>query len=615
MKKYLFTLLALVAFLPFAATAQLRVDVDNIDNVEFDLNGTAPSFSLEDGKYLIEMNGERNLRIIAKKDVLFTEVTMVDDWYQEENDWSNRVDILADGRYCVDLYSSFPEDEWFRIRTSASTDARSAACTVNIDEPSRVLLKRKGEVVDLVPGANTVKFDRNTEAEIEIEPVGKPLYRVTKGDTEIKTDYRYIIPVTDGDVINIEANYPDTPCAVKFVLIGNGASDFITEVDVDGRPEFNWRDKDFTVKCGTELKLKGNTNEYEVLSFTINGKSAMFSNPTTILITEDADLIFQVRKYASFLMTINVDDPSHVTAYRGHVGNNDPFVLEAGDNVVEVTRNTPIVSFVPAEGYYIETLVVNDDEYADDELNVIPVRVGMLTDDDVIALTTKAIVRDLKAMIYIENLEASADYFTLKRSDLSVVEGLHEGYNELAFYTRDNLFRFETGGPVDAHFYVNGQVQEPAPGGFTYTPELTDGDVVKVYFGDEPATHTVTFNVPESLVDGVNVVTDHTTPVSALSDLSVLHNSHIMISLPKDADATVRLDNKALEPDAKGTYSFAAVNDHVVHIDASSTGIEDVTAPAADARVYNLQGIPVATSDQPLPAGVYIIGGKKVMIK
>lgn len=615
MKKYLKILLVILTFLPLTAAAQIRIDIDNIDNVVLDVNNEAPTYKLVDGKYVIEMNRESNLRVIAKEGILFTEVTFVDNYLKEETSWNNRVDVLEDGRSYVDISSSFPEDEYFRIRTSDASDARSASCTVNVDDPSRVLLKRKGVEIELTEGANTIKFDPSTEAELEIEPVGKPLYRVTKGVEELTTDYRYIIPIVDGDVINIVSEYPDQDCPVKFTLTGNGADDFITEVDVDGRPEFNWRADGFTVKCGTELKMKGNTNEYEVLSFKINGKSEMFANPTTILITAQTEISIEVRKYASFLMTINVDDPTHVKAYRGHAANNDLFDLVAGNNTVEVTRNTPIVSFIPEPGFYIETLSVNCEDLDVEDLKISPVRIGRLTDNDKIELTTAEIVRDMTAMIYIENLEPAKDYFRLLRANRSEVEGLHEGYNELKFYDRDNYFSFETGGPIEAHFYVNGELEEPAPGGYTYKPMLTDGDVVKIYFGEAPAKHTISFNVDENIADAVSVVTDHIVTVPTFNDLSVLHNSHVKIATTKASSLKVTLDEAALTPDPDGNYTFTAVGDHTVNVSSVSSGIDTLPTVNAKERIYNIQGMPVDAPFETLPSGLYIIGGTKVLKK
>ncbi len=485
MKKFLPLLLALLAVFPLGA-AEYRLTVDNIDNVDLDVNGTLVTPVADGDMYKIDMGSEMYLRVIAKPGVLFTSVTIEDTYFDETRDMAYAISIRDDGRYYVDLNSSFPEDEIFHITTSGATDARTASCTVNIDDPSRAKLTRGGEIVDLTAGANTLKFDPANESVIEIEPVGKPLYKVTHGDVEVMTEYRYVITVTDGDVINIQANYPDMDCTVAFFIDGYGAEDFITGVDVDGRPVFNWKDDGFTVKCGSEFSIYGNLNEYEVLNFMVNGETQIFTSKTNLLIVENTAIAATVQKYAVFPLTINVDNPANVRIYRGHSQNGEEFTnLTAGDNQVEITRNTPIVSIIPADGYYVKTLKVNDDVYDVEDIQVSPIRIGQLIDNDVITLTTAAYVRDQKATIILKNLADAEGYFVAKRADLSIIEGLHEGENELLFDPRDNRFRFETGGPVEAHVRLNGELIEPEPGGYNYCPTLVNGDNLMITFGDE----------------------------------------------------------------------------------------------------------------------------------
>jgi hypothetical protein len=57
-----------------------------------------------------------------------------------------------------------------------------------------------------------------------------------------------------------------------------------------------------------------------------------------------------------------------------------------------------------------------------------------------------------------------------------------------------------------------------------------------------------------------------------------------------------------------------------VAIDTQFSGVENVAVNAADlnAPVYNLQGVQVkanASSLKQLPAGIYIVGGRKVVVK
>lgn len=601
----------------FAQAEEYRIDIDNIDNVSFDVEGQTVSAVASDDMYIVDTGSNRNLRVIANEGVLFTLVEEEDTYYNETNDITYKVDLLGDGRQYIDISSYYPEDIIFHIRTSGSSDARTSTCTVVIDDPDRAIVSLKGAPVTLTAGTNEVKFNPSTESELTIEPVGKPLYSVMKGDEVITTDYRYTIEIADGDVVSITSAYPDTDCPITFTLSGNGVSDFIKGVDVDGRPVFNWTDNNFSVKCGTELTLYGNLNEYEVLSFTVNGHSEMFTDKTPLFITEPTEIAISVRKYASFVITLDIDSPENLHVYRGHVGNNDEYTLEAGKNEVEVTRNTPIISIVPAEGYYIHSINVSGDEWDVEDLQIAPIRIGSLTDNDEISITTGKIVRDLTAMVYMENSAAADGFFKALRADQSVIEGLADGYNKLPFYERDNHFRFETGGPAEAFVYVNDDAIEPAPGGYNYCPTLADGDVIKFYFGEAPARHSVTVNATESASALFSIVRDHITTVDEPSSFTALQNTHIAVVPADGASLKVTLDGSALTKNDEGNFEFSAVADHEVSIENDSEdAISEIeAAQTGNAPVYDLRGVRLNGSLTTLPAGIYISNGRKIIKK
>lgn len=612
MTKLLYALLlpALTLLTSLQASArQYRIDIDNADNVEFFIQLDKPAVTpvQADEYYTVEMGDELYLRVITKPGILFTQVVAVeDDYIRNLGDFST----TDDGRQYIDLYTSYPEYEFFRIRTASAGDARSASCTVNIDNPDRVKLTRNNQSVNLTAGANTVRFDPATEKTLEIEPIGKPLYRVSKGQETFTTDYRYTIPVADGDIIDIQAEFPDIDCPVTFSIKGNGAADFIKGVDVDGRPELDWNKDGFTVKCGSELILYGNLNEYEVVSFTVNGQTQMFTDKTPLFITGPTEIIIDVRKYASFIMTVTIDDPSHLQVYRGHVANNDLLELTAGANRVEITRNTPIISIVPAEGYYINTLNLSGEEYEPYELQVVPVRLGSLVDDDVLTITTAAILRDLKAMIYLENSTAAQGYFTAKRGDLSIIENLADGYNELMFYNRDNRFIFETGGPVKAFVYLNERLQEAEPGGFNYCPTLADGDVYKIFFGSAPEFHNLTIDADENAAKVLTVVRDHIAEVDDYAFIEASHNTHISLAANDGSSLAVTLDGRALTANPDGRFEFTATADHNITVRSQESGITRITADDDSApEIYDLRGVRVNRAVK----GLYIIKSKKVV--
>lgn len=620
MKKFLLKLLVplLAALAPAMADgAVYRVDIDDVTRVELDIFDT-PVTNLHNGLNEIEMGTANSLRVKAVEGVVFTEVTLIDSYYNEETSWLGRVD-LVDGRQYVDLHSSFPEDESFRIRTSGATDVRTASCTVTVDDPTRIKLVRKNsdEAIELQPGvATTVKFDPKGENELILTPAGdKPLYSVKlNGEPVAGSGYSYTIPVADGDEVEVQALYPDIDCSVSFVFANQDALDFIKTIDIEGKPVFatSVAGATFTAKLGDGLEISGDTDRYEVMEFTVNGTPVAFFNPFRLLIESDLEIRIAVRRYASFDMTVNVDDPSRVHIYQGYSYNNVEYQLVAGENTVEVLRNTPIVSLVPADGCYIKSVTIGEDVLDAEELQVAPVMIGSIVDGEALTVTTGVIVRDQTAVVYLEGLESAKDYFKLMRADQSELEGLVEGYNTISFYDGDNRFRLVAGAPVPVHVFVNElPFDAEYPESPNYRPALADGDVLKVVFGDAPALHTILFEAHPDAEDSYALVRDRIVPVAGTSGtVSALRNTEFRIIPADGAELAVLLDGDPLKAEDDGSYTFNVTDNHAVYVSHKSSGLESLDVEASgDCRYYNLQGIRVA---QPAAGTLYIRvqGGK-----
>ncbi len=58
---------------------------------------------------------------------------------------------------------------------------------------------------------------------------------------------------------------------MKFNL-SEKAEGFITKVQVNGVEVKNFMDDNFTVKAGSQVSITGNTNDYSLESFKVNGR-------------------------------------------------------------------------------------------------------------------------------------------------------------------------------------------------------------------------------------------------------------------------------------------------------------------------------------------------------
>lgn len=488
--KQIFTLF-IVSILSLTVSAvDVRIDVDDPARVEILVDEVLQT-DIHAGLNTLDVAAYSTVEVAATPGNMLVSVT------ETNGDYSYEMQINAEnGRQFtyINVYSDYGDT--YVVKSAPSGDVRTATLGLTVDNPAAVNATFPGtdRTLELHNGLNEVTFNPEQEKTIKLTPTGKDFYQVKKGETVLPASYSYTIDIADGDNITVVADYPDIDYKVTFELSGFGAENFITAVDVDGKPVDNYMSPDFTVKNGSELKISGDTRNYEVMEFLINGKAATFSNPTTILVTDNVTLKLEVRQYASFPVTVNIDDPSRVTLYNGYYYNHDVVELVAGDNTVTVSRNTPRMALVANDGSYVVSVAYPGEELPVDDLKKAVIDLNPLYDNDVITIRTAAIVRDRTAAIYLSGMAEGAEYLTFTRADSSEpVAELTDGYHLFDFFDRDNPFRIGTGAPVESHIYLNDEALDAEyPGSYDYSVNLENDDVLKVFFGEAPATYNVT---------------------------------------------------------------------------------------------------------------------------
>jgi len=506
--KKLFTLL-IIAVLSAASAAALtvRLDIDDIGRVAV-VHNDAEVADLQSGYNELTVEAGDYLYVASRPGCSLVSVKETNDGYESD------MQINAeDGRQVCRIPTYSDYGDTYVVVSASQADTRTAKCTIKIDDPAKVKVTRTADesTVELISGDNEFKFDPQTETTLTVAPVDKLLYAVTvDGEPAQFNGYSYTVTLTDGCTVDIQADYPDKDCPVKFVLSGDDVENFISNVSVDNLTVLDYMSDSFTVKAGSELTVRANTTEWEVTECSVNGKPATFSNPFNITITDATTIVITVRKYATFPMTIIVDDPARVHIYRGYHYNNDEFELSAGSNTVDVLRATPIVSIVPAEGCHIESLNADGDEYAPEDLRVAPVMVGMLTDNSTITITTGITIRDLDASISVD--PSLANGVKLLRSDHSAIE-LEGETTDFKFYDGDNPFILELDAADDnVVITVDGEIIEPiSPSSPKYSLVLANGSKVRVGSSEyasillpdaDTATAKRVYNIQGMPVDG-----------------------------------------------------------------------------------------------------------------
>lgn len=614
MKKfYLFLIMLLSVIAPQAADAfSITLNVDDASRINVFLNG-----------YKDVVNGDN---VFEVKDGDYLSITTQNN--------AGLVSVMnGDKAVKLDSYSSFnlklTESEYagakLIIKTATLDEMRTASCKVTVDDPSKVTLRlsRTFTTVQLKSGENEVKFIPGTESTFTISPQSydTPLYKVTRNSVAAEAEYgSYTLKnVAEGDVIDIQANYPDIDCAVKFNVNAEGVG-FIKSVTVNGNEVTNYLDDNFTVKCGSTISITRNSEDYKLESFKVNGEdktSDFYEDSYNIFVTDATTLDITAEKYATFKATVDIDDVSHATVYKGYSYYDDAFDMKNGKNEIEVSEKQPLISLVAKDGYYFTSVNDGTTEYTDQSTSEIKVDV---TDGMVLKVVTAAIVRDKKALVYVDDRSATSS-MVFSRGDYNKIE-IGTGYNELEFYKGDNPFSVTVYANTKKVYKNDVAVDPTYSGGSYFRFSLEDGDVVKMFFTKTPATVKADITANGG-AENLSVVKDRIQPVADFSaGISCLEDTELAFAAKEGYSIkALTVDGTAATAEADGTYKVVVKADANIVVDLqTASGISSVTNADANrtANVYNANGVLVlknATPEQTakLAKGLYIINGKKVV--
>lgn len=522
----------------------------------------------------------------------------------------------------VNLDESKHDGAKWVVTTATLDEVRTAVCKVTVDDASKVTLGTSGTYskLNLENGVNNVKFVPGIESPLVVsaKDSNTSLYSVTKNGTSVSASYgSYRIDVVDGDEINIEANYPNIDYAVKFNL-SEKADGFITEVLVNNVAVTNYLDDNFSVKAGSKVTIKGNTNDYKLESFKVNGSDIDFYGSYEFMVTAASTVNIVAHKYGNMTAHVNIDDASHVTVYKGYSYYGNKADVKTGLNDVEIPESAPILCIAANDGFRLVSVTDGTTEYTDrdgfSEVNVKAVDGMNLT------VTTAALVRDKKAVVYVEDADAPS-MMRFMRKDYTQ-QKLATGYNTVEFYDGDNPFETSVYGTTSLNVYKNDELVTPSyAGAKSYSLTLADNDVVKLFFTKTPAQVEATINV-DGDAEKLNVTKDRIVSVTNFaSALSCLEGTEVAFSTADGyAIKAIDMNGTAVTAETDGSYKVVVNSNSTINVKvAVASGIGSVTTSAQKgADVYTVAGVLVLKNATPnqinaLAKGLYIINGKTVV--
>lgn len=609
-KSFILTVLLMVVALVPMQAFNVTVNVDDASKLTLYLGSSAQS--LTNGDNVLDVKTGDRLYFSANTGFVLKQV----------NNGTSDEYISSLTSCIVNLDESKHDGAKWVVTTATLDEVRTAVCKVTVDDASKVTLGTSGTYskLKLENGVNNVKFVPGIESPLVVsaKDSNTSLYSVTKNGTSVSASYgSYRIDVVDGDEINIEANYPNIDYAVKFNL-SEKADGFITEVLVNNVPVTNYLDDNFTVKAGSKVTIKGNTNDYKLESFKVNGSDIDFYGSYEFMVTAASTVNIVAHKYGNMTAHVNIDDASHVTVYKGYSYYGNKADVKTGLNDVEIPESAPILCIAANDGFRLVSVTDGTTEYTDrdgfSEVNVKAVDGMNLT------VTTAALVRDKKAVVYVEDADAPS-MMRFMRKDYTQ-QKLATGYNTVEFYDGDNPFETSVYGTTSLNVYKNDELVTPSyAGAKSYSLTLADNDVVKLFFTKTPAQVEATINV-DGDAEKLSVTKDRIVSVTNFaSALSCLEGTEVAFSTADGyAIKAIDMNGTAVTAETDGSYKVVVNSNSTINVKvAVASGIGSVTTSAQKgADVYTVAGVLVLKNATPsqinaLAKGLYIINGKTVV--
>lgn len=540
------------------------------------------------------------------------------------------------------------------IETFDFEEERTATALFNVDKASKVKVRRINTDTDvnLSDGDNNVAFipadgDNANESQFSIESTDweRPLYSVLLNGEEIDgySPNNTTVTLKDGDNVTIKADYPDIDVPVKFNYT-DGAFGIVTKVEADG-DELAFDGYSVNVKCGSKVEFTYDNDNYILNSISINGiKDEYPWSPMSLgIVTEEITIDIDATKIGGYHINVNVNDADYVKLLAFENGSSIYYggvevpLVSGENNDIEISDKRHFFSIedktrsklveLSLNGNKIEQVEKTDDWSGEKYLEwPFPIE---LKEGDVLEITGSGPARDNTAVIFIDKIPEGEYSFDFNMNGFK--PGLKEGYNIVKFDDNkdseigDLPFNIELMyNSVKSWLYLDNETVEPIyhdDSSDYYTIEKAgDNSVIKLFTQEAPQTYAVTFTTEDVSADKIKVLKDYVTEISNPDNgFEALGFTAVTIATTDDSvDIEVTADGETVNGSEEGSYLINITAPVSIHVKGNNSG---VSVPVKDKSfdIYNLQGICLMRSAgadclHTLPAGIYIINGRKVKI-
>lgn len=510
----------------------------------------------------------------------------------------------------------------WEVYTVKESEFRTSSFELWVDDPTGVRAALGGTgtaITGLVEGSNTVAYNAEKETYITVESANysKPLYKVLIDGEEVERPQyggQFSVYLSEGCKVEVFCDYPDIKVPVKFNFVNEGTEAFITYVAIDyvEVPAETYLADDFSVQLGSYLSISADTNKYKVDSATLNGEFAGFYGSWGGNVFGEMTFDFEVHEYGTFTKKFIADHPEHIKLYMGNSYYGTLVEFTDGEAIVEVNENNPGFQLLLNDGYKLVKLLDGEDDLTAN-YSTYNNFINVATTGDVV-INTEEIAYDKKYVVYFDDFSLST-YTSFYDNQRKSYTSFQSGYNIFKFFAEMSPFQVSWWGTPVNHFYLNGEKQTGMYSSETmYMFDVEDGDVAKFFWAADPESYKL--NIVNNYGEELGCTVDLIVPVTEFGESTVFQGTQVEFTAPEGK--TIKVTVGENEPETVENYTLTVDADTEITIDnPETTGIVGIGDKFTDNKVYNMQGMYLGTKAElnRLPAGIYIVGGKKVVKK
>lgn len=522
-------------------------------------------------------------------------------------------------------------------------DIRTASCTVNVDEPSKLSVSRSGQTIYFTEKTNKVYFvptghvSGYQENQLQLQGSSK-WYQLTEGENTVSFADSYFWTVTDGATVDVKFNAPDMNVPVKF----EGTVDAFAKVEVNGVEvdKDTWSADGYTVKLGSEIALYGDNTNYTLNSLSLtplppSSNTYYFLNgygsySFTVTETSGYTINLSAIKVEPFDIYLTVNHPDLLAVSQSSDGSSpyDKEVVDpANPNRMKVTLpgKTSSVYLCALDGCSFDSIKDGSGK----QLLSYPstsTSINVQADAEFFVWINKPERTDTLyvSFDYPEYLSAGG---VVRRKDNEVIafknpsyesgaaayNEQYKGWNKIAFDPATESSFYISLYANNGYIYHNGEQKQDYYGNnilssYNFTAVNNDSIVVNILLS---ASFNIAGSATVTMVSPVDVDPAKTWYVSPETEVQFITDG-----------SSVEVNGNDVTADSEGVYTVTiSENNTTIAIGAPTpTAIESVTIEKPrNNNVYTLQGILLiqdASEAQidALPRGLYIINGEKRIV-